>query len=76
MTTMCPKPKSKCNSIKPQFENEYGEYEVFNEVRYWIYQRRRSPEAPLGKYFHAKIKMRNQRLFPLERSQPLNTFRY
>lgn len=54
MTKMCPKPKSKCNSRKPQFENEYDEHEVFNEVRYWIYQRRRSPEAPLGKIFPRK----------------------
>ena len=57
---MSPTPKSKGNKMKPRLENDYGEYEVFKEVRYWIYQRRRSPESPLGKYFHAKIKMRNQ----------------
>ncbi len=57
---MSPTPKLKGNKMKPRLENDYGEYEVFKEVRYWIYQRRRSPESPLGKYFHAKIKMRNQ----------------
>jgi hypothetical protein len=57
---MSPKPKLKSNSRKPQFENEYDEYEVFKKVRYWIYQRQGHLKHHLGKYFQAKIKMRNQ----------------
>ena len=37
---------------------DYGTMYEFRDVRYWIYKRRRSPSAPLGKCWHTRIKLK------------------
>jgi hypothetical protein len=52
-------PISKNDKSKSESKNDFGDVSLFREVRYWVYKRRRLPEAPLGRYWHAKIKMKN-----------------